>query len=294
MPCKSFIMQSELTQSYIDLLKKSLLNEVYLENELRIQYLAKQLSQKKRFWESKTHKVDYHTLHHIKDIFPEDYKKLINGRAVGDHLDQNLQHLVYAHSMIGRKRMDNIEECVKIILDENISGDLMECGVWQGGAGIFMRGLLKAYGNTNKKVWLADSFDGLPPPEIKEDEGLFITKNEVPGIAVSLETVKQNFRTYDLLDEQVYFLKGWFKDSLKNAPVEQLSLLRLDGDLFESTMTALEDLYHKVTLGGFIIIDDYGALVQCKAAVDQFREQNMITTPMQTIDWTGVYWRKEN
>lgn len=290
----NILMQPTLYQSYIELLKKTLLNEIYLENELRIQYLSEKLNEEKPFWKRNSQGVDYRVLHHIRAHFPEKYTRIAKGREVGDHLDYNLQHLVYAHSMIGRKRMNNIEECAQEILEQNIPGDFMECGVWQGGASIFMRGILSAYGDKERKVWLADSFEGLPAPEMKEDEGLIATKNEAPGLAVSLEVVKQNFAKYSLLDEQVRFIKGWFKDTLPNAPVRQISLLRLDGDLFESTMTALNSLYHKVSAGGFIIIDDYGALKQCRAAVDQFREKNNITTPMHTIDWTGVYWKKES
>jgi len=85
----------------------------------------------------------------------------------------------------------------------------------------------------------------------------------MPVLAVPLEEVQALFRRYDLLDAQVRFLKGWFKDTLAGAPIERLALLRLDGDLYESTMDALVPLYDKVSPGGFVIVDDYYSCAPC-------------------------------
>jgi O-methyltransferase len=112
-------------------------------------------------------------------------------------------------------------------------------------------------------------------------------------LAVPVEAVKRNFVKYGLLDERVRFLKGWFKDSLPNAPIDRISLLRLDGDLYESTMDILHSLYHKVSPGGYVIVDDYGALDSCRAAIHDFRTQRGIAEPVVSIDWTGAYWRKQ-
>lgn len=198
-----------------------------------------------------------------------------------------------AETMIGLKRLDNIQFCIENVIRNNIQGDLIETGVWRGGACIFMRAILAAYGITDKFVFVADSFEGLPKPdEIKypQDKGdkLYLEK----FLEISLEEVRNNFRKYDLLDNQVIFLKGWFKDTLPHAPIEKLSVMRLDGDMYQSTIEPLNYLYTKLSNGGYCIIDDY-ALKGCKQAVDDFRRQNNITTPIQHIDWTGVYWKKE-
>jgi O-methyltransferase len=111
-------------------------------------------------------------------------------------------------------------------------------------------------------------------------------------LAIDLETVQNLFDRYSLLDGQVRFLKGWFKDTLPSAPIEKLALLRLDGDLYESTRDALNALYHKVVPGGFVIIDDYGCLAPCRRAVDEFREKNKIAEPLTPVDWTAVYWQR--
>jgi hypothetical protein len=95
-----------------------------------------------------------------------------------------------------------------------------------------------------------------------------------------------------LLDDRVRFLAGWFRDTLPSAPIASISVLRLDGDLYESTMETLIALYPKVSTGGYVIIDDYGALPNCRAAVSDFRDANSIVDPIAAIDWTGVYWQK--
>jgi O-methyltransferase len=199
----------------------------------------------------------------------------------------------HAHTMIGMDRLNNLQACVEAILQDHVSGDLIETGVWRGGATIFMRSMLKAYGITDRTVWVADSFEGLPPPDPENypaDAGLDLSI--YPKLAVSLETVQQNFSRYELLDDQVRFIKGWFRDTLPQAPLSKLALIRLDGDLYESTWVALESLYPKLSVGGYLIVDDYGAVDACQKAVHDFRERHRITEPIQTIDWTGVYWRR--
>lgn len=198
-----------------------------------------------------------------------------------------------AHTMIGLPRLDSLEETIENVLRDDVPGDLIETGVWRGGACIFMRGMLRAYGVTGRAVWLADSFAGVPPPNVERypaDAGMSL--HEARVLAIPLETVQANFARYDLLDEQVRFLKGWFRDTLPRAPVERLAVLRLDGDLYESTMVALQNLYPKVSIGGYVIVDDYGAIEACAKAVQDFRRENDVDDPLVTIDWTGVLWRR--
>jgi O-methyltransferase len=199
-----------------------------------------------------------------------------------------------ADSMIGLRRMDNIQHCIEAVVRDDVPGDLIETGVWRGGATIFMRGVLKAYGDASRTVWVADSFQGLPAPDparYPADAGDTFYKQS--GLSVGVEQVKHNFERYGLLDDQVRFLVGWFKDTLPNAPIEQLALLRLDGDLYESTWQAIESLYPKLAPGGFCIVDDYGDLVaQCQRAIHDYRDAHGITEEIVDIDGIGAYWRK--
>jgi O-methyltransferase len=196
-----------------------------------------------------------------------------------------------AHTSVGRKRLDNIHRCIATVVEEGVPGDLIETGVWRGGAAIFMRGALNAYGAADKIVWAADSFEGLPPPDPKHSKDAGAKWHTRPELAVSLEQVQDHFRRYDLLDG-VQFLKGWFKDTLPGAPFEKLALARLDGDMYGSTMDALTALYERVSPGGFLIIDDYHGVPACAAAVEDFRKDRGITDTIEQIDWTGAFWRK--
>lgn len=231
-----------------------------------------------------------------RDLYIDLLKKAIANTIYDDKYERQdgVDWPSQAHTMIGVKRLNNIEKCMKIIIKNNIPGDCVETGVWRGGATILMRGILKAYNITNRLVWVCDSFKGLPAPNPKEypiDEGLnFHLFNE---LAVSVDQVKSNFAKYGLLDKQVRFLEGYFKDTLPKAPIKKIALLRLDGDLYESTIDALNNLYSKLSVGGFIIIDDLYSIPQCMQAVADYRKEHNIITPIKIIDWSGGYWQKE-
>ena len=198
-----------------------------------------------------------------------------------------------AETMVGGARLANVRHAVETVLEENVPGDPIETGVWRGGVTILMRGILEAWGDTERSVWVADSFEGLPAPNVEDypdDEGHDLSGVET--LMVGADIVRANFERYDLLDDRVRFLEGWFADTLAGAPIEQLAVLRLDGDLYESTMDALVPLYDKVAPGGFVIVDDYGAWEPCRKAVHDFRDRHGITDEIVEVDWTGVYWRK--
>ncbi len=199
---------------------------------------------------------------------------------------------IRAETMIGLRRLDNLQECIETVVSDDIPGDLLEAGIWRGGAGILMRAVLDVLGDTERMIWLADSFQGLPQPRPEHPADADDTHWTQPFLAVSLEEVKRNFTRYGMLDERVRFLEGWFSDTLPVAPVERLAVLRADGDMYGSTMDVLSNLYPKVSVGGFVIIDDYGAIPQCRAAVEEFRADHKISEPLQRIDGTGVFWRR--
>ncbi len=198
-----------------------------------------------------------------------------------------------AYTMIGMKRLDNLQHCIDSVLANKVAGDFIETGVWRGGATIFMRAALKVDRVTDRRVWVADSFEGLPPPRPEKypaDTGDML--HTFRELAISLEKVQEHFRRFDLLDDQVCFLKGWFRDTLPKAPINQLAVLRLDGDMYESTMDALVSLYPKLSVGGFTIVDDYGAVDGCRQAVEDYRQQHGIGEEIHWIDWGGIYWQK--
>jgi Macrocin-O-methyltransferase (TylF) len=200
-----------------------------------------------------------------------------------------------AHTMVGRLRLDNLHWCLDQILADEVPGDVIETGAWRGGVCIFMRGFLAVHGCTDRTVWVADSFEGLPAPA--QIDGPRVSRLDVSAVndqvlSVGLEEVQENFRRYDLLDEQVRFLPGWFSDTLPKAPIDRLALLRLDGDWYSSTMDALVNLYPKLVPGGFVIVDDYYMVEGCRRAVTDFRQENGIDDEIHEIDGSGVFWRR--
>jgi O-methyltransferase len=208
--------------------------------------------------------------------------------------DLGLDWPARAETMIGMQRLSSLQQCVEAVIAEDIDGDLVECGVWRGGACILMRAVLSAYEDEKRSVWLADSFLGVPPPDAENygaDRGIRLDLN-ADVLAVSEAEVRANFERYGLLDDRVRFLPGWFKDTLPTAPIGQISLLRLDGDLYESTIQALDALYPRLSAGGFCIVDDYHAIDACRQAVTDYRERHLITSEIKDIDGSGVFWRK--
>lgn len=211
----------------------------------------------------------------------------------------------HAETMAGDDRLTNVRELVGRALADGVPGDLVETGVWRGGTVIMMRALLEAHGDTERVVWACDSFQGLPPPDDTRHpldaawrEGY--TSGHSPSavelvdkaLMVSLEDVKANVDRYGLLDDRIRFVEGWFKDTLAVAPIDRIAVLRLDGDLYESTMDALVALEPKVAPGGYVIVDDYNSIDACKQAVADYRSTHGIADAIHEIDWTGVWWQR--
>jgi O-methyltransferase len=248
-------------------------------------------------------------------LYLELLKKVITDtvyKTEPDHDNQNTGAFVPAFtfhyirgtavSMLPATRLDNIRDCIMTILRDGIPGDLIETGVWRGGACIYMRGVLKSSGINDRTVWVADSFEGLPEPDASQHprEAEFfhspLLQKGYQRMAASLEEVKCNFQAFGLLDQNVSFIKGWFEQTLPNAPIKKLALLRVDGDYYQSTMAALNALYDRISPGGFVIVDDYGEdlWTNCREAVDDFRQSKNITEAMQRVDSKCVFWQKKS
>ena len=199
---------------------------------------------------------------------------------------------LYAQTMIGLKRMRNLRDAVETVIAEGVGGDLIEAGVWRGGASILMRGVLAAYEEPGRRVFVADSFAGLPEPDAERyplDAADLNSAEE--ELAVGVDEVRANFERYGLLDDRVRFVAGWFRDTLPALAEETFAVVRLDGDLYESTMDGLVNLYPRLAVGGYLIIDDYG-FENSRAAVEDYRREHGISEPIELVDWVGAYWRR--
>ena len=196
-----------------------------------------------------------------------------------------------ALTMIGTVRLRQLRRCCEQVIANQVPGDFIETGVWRGGACIMMKAVLEAYGDKTRRVFVADSFNGLPPPDAdRYPADANDPHHTYAPLAVPLSEVVNNFRLYDLLDERVVFVEGWFKDTLPSLPVDRLAVLRLDGDMYGSTMQALDALYHKVSPGGYVIIDDYN-LPGARQAVHDFLGRHGLRPQIHGIDNAAVFWR---
>jgi hypothetical protein len=246
-----------------------------------------------------------------------------------------------AHTMVGLRRLENLQHCIEQALSSNVPGDLIETGAFRGGASMFMRAVLKAHGVTERKVFVCDTFlEAVAPrphwilmpllqalasvPSRRWRRKLFMMGQWLVGSAkafpdsaepsedwvefvvasvrhpsmipkcggTGLNEVKSAFARYGLLDEQVVFLQGFFADTLPDAPIDRLAVIRLDGDTYESTRDGISLLYPKLSEGGFCVVDDYGAFSECRRAIDEYRQAHKIEDEIIAIDKMGVYWRK--
>jgi O-methyltransferase len=232
----------------------------------------------------------------VKESFEQEFEKAgitdLGGLNDMQRRNEGRDWPLYAQTMVGRKRTRNVRELVERVIAEKVPGDLIEAGCWRGGTVIMMRGVLKAYGINDRTVYAADSFQGLPEPDPERfpaDSGDI--NHTVDELAVSLEEVRANLARYGLNDGGVEFLEGWFRDTLPTVSDKQWSLVRLDGDLYESTMDGLVNLYPQLAPGGFLIVDDYG-WENCRQAVEDYRAEHGISEPIERIDWVGAWWRK--
>jgi O-methyltransferase len=275
---------------YIDLLKKCLTASLYDESSWRViegTILGEDRTIRRpfRFLWGHIRRITVGILQRNSMVMVR--QRLFNPSA----RHEGVEHpTLFGYTMVGHRRLDNVQKCVEDVIEQNVPADFIETGVWRGGTTIFMRALLKLHGVTDRVVWVADSFEGLPKPASGAD-GWDISF--VKYMSVSLEQVQRNFQRFGLLDEQVRFLKGWFCDTMPNAPIERLAILRLDGDLYSSTLDVLRSLYHRVSPGGYVIIDDYYSGESCRRAVSDFLRDTGIKPEIQKIDWGGAFWKVE-
>jgi O-methyltransferase len=280
----------DYSEAYLDLLKSALCASLYDESAWRLVEGPKRQDVAKA---SVINKAVGHLKHQVL--------RALRSRGVGlvrlhpfkaEARDLGLDWPLIGFTMTGRKRLDALQRCIEDVLKENVPGDFIETGVWRGGSAILMRAVLGVRNVRDRIVWCADSFEGNPVPretnrKVAHDPDL----SNWSYLSVSLDQVKSNFARFNLLDDQVRFLKGWFCDTLPSAPIHRLALLRLDGDLYESTKDALNNLYDKVSSGGYVIIDDYNTWEGCRIAVDEFRETRGILAPIRDIDRDAILWR---
>lgn len=198
-----------------------------------------------------------------------------------------------AFTMIGLKRLRNVRKLMEAAIQGNIPGDFVEAGVWRGGASIMAKAVLQAYNIRDRRIVVCNSFQGLPPPDHDNYPADAQSRfHEYRHLAVSMKEVRRNFKKFSLLDNNVIFVKGWFKDTMTLVPSREIAVLRLDGDMYKSTIVPLEALFDRIPDGGWIIVDDYHSVPTARQAVHDFLDRRGLQVRLRQIDGQGVFFRK--
>jgi hypothetical protein len=202
--------------------------------------------------------------------------------------------------------MDHFSATVAQVIADSVTGDIIETGVWKGGASFLAAKTIDVLGESGRKVYLADSFRGIPPyPDSKFAIDRVAHNMEILNNN-SVESVRKSAINFHLDPaDRLKFVVGYFNESLpklvKSHPNVKFSVIRLDGDTYESTMVALTSLYDRLSYGGYVIIDDFTDWESCREAVFQFRAERGIKSPIVLVPHVpgsgefvrGAFWRKE-
>jgi cephalosporin hydroxylase len=264
---------------YLGILKGALLDEHYLENEIRLKYLAK--------CAATGEEVEPDRVRDPVRAQPGVYEQLLRRRRAGASVAADTDNGFLPYSTIGRTRLDHLERCLEVIRTDAIAGDLVECNTGRGGAGIFMRGYLVAHELDNRKVWIADEFRASPAPAKEAQRA----DESMGDMQADLNLVRDAFQRFDLLDGRVRFLVGTVDATLPESDIDSIALLRLGQGIGAAARSVLETMYPKLSIGGYVVIDDH-ADPACTRAVREFRSHHGINDSVETVDWSAVAWRK--
>jgi O-methyltransferase len=223
---------------------------------------------------------------------------VMSRELVGDQLRLRAAGMdwpLHGLTMVGLRRLDDLQACVEAVVRDDVAGDMIEAGSWRGGASLLMRATLDTLEGPERTVWVSDSFQGFPRADRESDESYDLSA-DLAGcdfLAVPLEEVKETFTRFGCT-EGVEFAPGFFQETLPRLGDRRWSIIRLDGDTYDSVRVAMESLYPGLSVGGYLIVDDYLSLDQCRAAIDDFRREHGITEPLEEVDWSCVRWRRQS
>jgi len=228
------------------------------------------------------------------DISVSDHFKCATSRPNATLLHDITQLAVGISIVSGKRLYATAQLTYAALLQE---GDVVETGVFRGGSSAVILKVLQGYDDCGKAFWAFDSFQGLPNITKKDQVGEQIVGAQ--GIfAAGVNEFKANLEARGVWNEsRIHIVPGWFSDTVSKAGVKQISFLRLDGDLYQSTIDVLKALYPRVSPGGYIYVDDYGSFNGCRRAVDEYRAEHQLYEPMHWIrEGSGiveaVWWRK--
>lgn len=265
---------------YLELVKGVLLDEHYLENEVRLGYLATCLAKDKE--------PEPASVRDPARYLAGETRRLREQRRVGGQgAGRPVPPSFFPFTEMGRARLTHLERCLDTVREESVDGDLVDCGTGRGGGAMFLRAYLEAHQVPGRQVWVADAFRAAGPrpgPVELADTG----SRDLPA---DLNLVREGFDRLDLLDDRVRFLQGPAHEMLPDAPLEKVALLRIGGGDDVAVGSVLDAVYDRITPGGFVVVDgcDDPAVAEEVAA---FRAARAVPEPLQRVDHGALSWRK--
>jgi O-methyltransferase len=222
------------------------------------------------------------------------YSKLV---SVFDEATVDLYRRVLPFTMTSLERVAALRQSVKYIVTHKIPGDIVECGVWRGGSVMAIAWTLLEHNTADRNLYLFDTFEGMPPPtdvdvDHRGEAAAELLKKENKDTShvwaySGIDEVKRNMRKTGYDPQRIVFVRGKVEDTLPERAPRQISLLRLDTDWYESTYAELIHLYSRLSVGGVLILDDYGHWAGARRAVDQFIRENNLRLLLNPIDYSG-------
>lgn len=204
--------------------------------------------------------------------------------------DIEIIRAVEPYTMTSTERIHALINAVKHIVANRIPGDMVECGVWKGGSVMAMALTLLKLGQSDRSLYLFDTFSGMTPPGDRDvdyqGQQAHVILDAVRCEASLAEVEHAVYSTgYDR--NRIHFVKGPVEETIPVHAPELIALLRLDTDWYESTQHELSHLFPRLARGGVIIIDDYGHWRGARQAVDEYVAQHQVPLLLHRIDYTG-------
>lgn len=274
-------------QRYLDVLKGSLVDEHYIENEMRIDLLTRCLEEE-----------SMPAVEQIRDpggILKAERDEALTARRAGlrPGTDGDVAPPYFPYTLIGREALDHLNTVLDTVRKDDVAGDYLHTGVGRGGVGVFLRAYLDAFEDPFRRVWLLDRFhaaDVAHNPKVKEPVGRAGGRG-FPGLRADLHQVRDAFDRFDVFDGRTKFLQGDLEHTVPKITLEDIAVLHIGADQDVDAGLALELLYDRVAVGGFVVIDGYRT-EGVAGQVDEFRAARGITASLDKAGWNTVVWHK--
>lgn len=263
---------------YLEVVKAALLDEHYIDNEARLEYLATQVG---------SAQPDLTPLRDPARLLPIRFARLVSARRAGHSRDGETNVAYFPYTEMGRAQLDRLEQELHLMRVSGVTGDLAEISVGRGGGAILLRAFLEAHEMPDRTVWVADEFLATARDQGCEGEPAADTLSRYKA---DINQVRDGFARFGLLDERVRFLHGPPEEKIREGSIERLGLVRIGAGLGASLGPVLDLVHARMSPGGVVIVSGT-ADPEIERVVTEARRRVGIDTPWDRIDWNSMTWR---